>query len=354
MKGKYLAPSELLRLQKQTGRSYWDLIGRPLYDEGKDEEKASSGQISALQQLLSDTLDTKYIIPNNIPNIAPLNYADRYGLTGDIALDGRMARFKGGKTNDDSLADMIIDLEGFLARPKDIGDGKITIGSGLTDPKYTRKGYITEQENRIAVLNEIAERRNRLSKTIPNWNELPDSARNALISYDYNYPISRKSSPKLLKAAANRDWNGVAKNMDAGWNMAGFKKGLRARRLKERELFLSELDPSALAGYNPKEVQPVRKINPNVTTYNESLPWLKKISLQELQRIAPKWNPPSYKLPSAMSIQESVYNPDIPESINRSSATATYPRTTVLPSILEYIGQQQKLFNSSPLFKPAL
>ena len=30
--------------------------------------------------------------------------------------------------------------------------------------------------------------------------------------------------------------------MDAGWNQEGFKEGLRDRRLKERALFLSELN----------------------------------------------------------------------------------------------------------------
>lgn len=65
MKGKYLRPSELLRLQRETGKSYWDLIGRPLYDDGKDvseedSQQATPDQISALQYLIGQELDKGY------------------------------------------------------------------------------------------------------------------------------------------------------------------------------------------------------------------------------------------------------------------------------------------------------
>ena len=39
MKGKYIKPSELLKLQQETGKSYWDLIGRPLGKKPKDPAK---------------------------------------------------------------------------------------------------------------------------------------------------------------------------------------------------------------------------------------------------------------------------------------------------------------------------
>ena len=43
------------------------------------------------------------------------------------------------KTRDyNSLADFIIQEEVFLDKPTNIGDGKITLGFGLTDPKWHR------------------------------------------------------------------------------------------------------------------------------------------------------------------------------------------------------------------------
>jgi hypothetical protein len=30
MRGNYISPSELLQAQRETGKSYWDLIGQPL------------------------------------------------------------------------------------------------------------------------------------------------------------------------------------------------------------------------------------------------------------------------------------------------------------------------------------
>lgn len=61
---------------------------------------------------------------------------------------------------DDELIDWVIREEGFLTAPRDIGDGKMTIGSGLTDPKwhtlYRKRGNKwSEEDNRKAVREEL-------------------------------------------------------------------------------------------------------------------------------------------------------------------------------------------------------
>lgn len=369
MKGKYLAPSELLKLQKQTGRSYWDLIGRPLYDEGKDEEKASSGQISALQQLLSNGIDNKYLIPNNIPTTSPLNYDDRYGLTGDMLWDAsnpRISKFKGGKTeetiserdlynkllklgfdrnsalgiignamqessmryniagtsysgllqNHKSLRAAIEDLYGGygldqqLQYVSDWADGTETIKKGrhrgvtsLYSGKYKKRGYKTPEEAAIAFM-KMYER-----PVILNKNK-------QIIGYQ-----NQKERVKFANRAAKLLGDIAESNYTA--------------------------EPTPAPSY-------IQRAPQRTLGYKSFSPWFNILSEDELRQMTPRWNPPSYKLPSPMSIQESAYNANIPDYINRSSATAVYPRTTVLPSILEYIGRQQKIFNSSPLFKPAL
>lgn len=224
--------------------------GRPIaFDEGKDQEGGKENDPAlraALEYAISLKLDEfdegkdKPMI-DYIKEDSPLSYGKYYDVTGDPAIDAMLPRFTGGKNPDDELADMIIGFEGFLPTPKDIGDGKMTIGSGLTADKWVNKGRISQEENRQAVLSEIAERRARLRDTIPGFDGLPSSAQSALISYDYNFPITKKSSPKFLEAMRNQDYRAAAKQMDAGINMKGFSKGLAKRRRKEQNLFLKDL-----------------------------------------------------------------------------------------------------------------
>lgn len=234
MKGKYIKPSELLKLQKETGKSYWDLIGRPLGKKPKDPAKDVIDEYDPVQR-------------------------EALRMQIESALD--YPQYKSGKSskvktwNDNDVADLIIGFEGFLPHAKDIGDGKITIGSGLTNPKYTRFGTITPEQNRRFVLEEIAARKARLSRNVPGWNTLPGSAKAALLSYDYGWMVDRKTSPKMMKALQDKNWLEVSNQMNAGWNMKKFKKGLRKRRTQERNLFLSDL-------YRPAPLKPIQTVSP--------------------------------------------------------------------------------------------
>ena len=65
MRSNYLRPSELLKMQRETGKSYWDLIGRPLYDEGKDE--GTREEAEALRYSLGVKLDNMPQIYDPLP-----------------------------------------------------------------------------------------------------------------------------------------------------------------------------------------------------------------------------------------------------------------------------------------------
>lgn len=152
----------------------------------------------------------------------------------------------GGNTNDADLVDWIIKEEGFNKKPEDIGDGKMTLGSGLTSKKwhdlYRKRGNKwSAEDNRMAVAEEVANRRRWAEKTIPNWEALPDSSQKALLSYKYNYDFTPTNSPKLFKALADSDFREAAKQMDATSKDPKFKEGLMKRRLREQEWFLSDL-----------------------------------------------------------------------------------------------------------------
>ena len=149
-----------------------------------------------------------------------------------------------GTSTDDDLVDWIIREEGFLAKPKDIGDGKITLGSGLTAQKwhdlYKKRGNKwTETDNRKAVAEEVANRRKWAESNIPNWDTLPSSSQKALLSYKYNYDFNASNSPKLFKALKDSNLYEAARQMDATSKDPKFRKGLQARRQREQNWFLS-------------------------------------------------------------------------------------------------------------------
>ena len=121
---------------------------------------------------------------------------------------------RGGNTDED-LVDWIIREEGFLANPKDIGDGVMTLGSGLTAKKwhdlYKKRGNKwSKEDNRRAVAEEVANRRRWAEANIPNWDSLPKSSQKALLSYKYNYDFTKDNSPKLFKALEDSNLQEVA------------------------------------------------------------------------------------------------------------------------------------------------
>lgn len=256
MKGRYKRPSELLQEQRKTGKSYWDLIGRPLYDEGKDEQQefkpATDNQIQALQYLMSLNIDSydegkDALVPETIPQNAPLSYSDYYGITGDLGIDAGyqvntqpINKYAKGKDPYAEAMDLITGFEGFEAKRYNDSKGVPTIGYGTTDPRWVNKGVITEAQARQAMREYLVAEDARLAGIIHGWNELPDTAKNALRSYNYNFQIGRKSSPKFLQAMRNRDYNEAMLQLDAGWNDTE-NSGLRKRREIERELFIRDL-----------------------------------------------------------------------------------------------------------------
>ena len=81
MKGKYIKPSELLKLQQETGKSYWDLIGRPLGKKPKDPAKDvvdeyDPVQREALRMQIESALDYPQYKGGKSPKIKTWNDND--------------------------------------------------------------------------------------------------------------------------------------------------------------------------------------------------------------------------------------------------------------------------------------
>lgn len=175
-----------------------------------------------------------------------IGVAVKRGYTNLSDIKDKYNEFAEGGNTDDDLVDWIIREEGFIGSPQDIGDGKMTIGSGLTAQKwhdqYKRNGNKwTIDDNRRAVKEEVANRRKWAEKNIPNWDSLPSSSQKALLSYKYNYDFNRANSPKLFKALADSNLQEAARQMDATSSNAVFRKGLQSRRQREQEWFLRDV-----------------------------------------------------------------------------------------------------------------
>ena len=141
--------------------------------------------------------------------------------------------------DDTDVIDSLRNWEGFIPHPRDIGDGVLTLGSGLTNPKWIKQ-YIaqgntwSEKDNRKAMIEEVAGRRKRLEELVPRWNEYPEDFQKALISYYYNYEFNRANSPKMFEAMDRFDLPEVINQMDASSKNPDLKTGVDIRRAKER------------------------------------------------------------------------------------------------------------------------
>lgn len=240
MKGNYLRPSELLKMQRETGKSYWDLIGRPLYDEGKDE--GTREEAEALRYSLGVKLD-------NMPQIYdPLPMYEG-------GKDSGLHKYK-------SSEDFIADYESFEPKAYKKGDDPWTIGYGTTDKKWVRRGTITEPQARQALREYVRSNRPEILKRVKNYNDLPDSAKMVLDDIMYNIgPGGFASSKKFLAAVNEGRWGDAVKEMDWDNNDPMFGRGARRRNAARGRLWMRDFNKGPVKPAPipvPKaEVQPV-------------------------------------------------------------------------------------------------
>lgn len=211
-----------------------------------------------------------------------------------------MARKTKYSVVDDELIDWIIKEEGFLDKPTDIGDGKVTIGSGLTDPKwidkYKKKGYWSKEDNRKAVAEELQKRSEWAEDTLPNWGSLPANTKKAMLSYKYNYDFTRENSPKLFGAMESGNFIEAVRQMDATSKNPKFKKGLQDRRDREQQWGLQGLfeKPTLDSSYEYPDattlVNPYTAKIQNITFTDQYVPTSPAYNLVEADKVSAEIN----------------------------------------------------------------
>lgn len=149
---------------------------------------------------------------------------------------------------DDAVA-LICEFEGFRATVYDDGVGVATIGYGSTFYLDGRSvswndGPITEPQAR-KMMEQIAEERfwNVLKTTIPNWEEMTNGQRGALLSFAYNLGAHFYGSPGFNTVSAclrDRAWDEIPNAFRLYVNPGtAVEAGLRRRREAEIKLWLS-------------------------------------------------------------------------------------------------------------------
>ena len=356
MRGKYTRPSELLKLQKETGKSYWDLIGRPLYDEGKDvevpvQEVEDPNITAAIKYAMNLKIDNalqsgfdsgKDNVAGNynfnaIPQISPnagLSYDNYYDkITGDLFMDinQKVPTYKKGKDDYLNAPDFISHYEGFRDTVYQNKGDKPTVGYGNTEEENIqyarRKGKITVEEGKQMLQKHLNDTViPQLQKNIPGYANMPEQAQWVLQDILYNVGTGGlfRKSPKFMKAIREGNWEEAARHMDWDNNKPGYSKGARDRNAERQRVW-----------------------NNAWSSKNKTYPK----NVEEMMENTPQFNPQVVKYPVSYNLlpQDAKYDPTVPKSINKDSGVLTWPRSVAVPNIID---SYNKLWQDSPVIKP--
>ena len=333
--------------------------GRPVkFDDGKDVNKEPK-EDPALRAALKAAIDYKLSLDydkydegkdvagsynfnaiHKVAQNAPLSYGSYYDLTGDFIMDNRLPKYKKGKESYESATDFITHYEGRKDSVyKNPGEDFWTGGYGTTDKKWTSRwrklGKVPEAEARKAMTEHLTDTViPQLRKNIPGYDKMPEQAQWVLQDILYNVGEGNlfKLSPNFMRAIKKGDWAGAAAQMDWDNNKKGYETGARDRNAERQRIWNSawgiDTTPAVTLKANTKQVvshpfEPVEKYNPPAayTEVNQLLP------------------------------SQAAYNPSVPASINKDAGTATWPRNTFLPSVIDVYNSMWG-DGTTPLKKP--
>lgn len=164
---------------------------------------------------------------------------------------------KGGYKPSQKIKDYIKKTEAFRSDWYDDSGGVQTVGYGFTGKKFQEQypnGMTREQADKEfeKVISKFADS---LAVLTPNFEKLSQNQKDALLSYIYNIgPGNYQKSRGLQDALQKEDWEGVARNINAGYNNTKLP-GLRKRRDYERTLFLGDTPVSTTPSSSNQEAR---------------------------------------------------------------------------------------------------
>ncbi len=214
----------------------------------------------------------------------PTEFRERFKAykEGKMPYENGLPKYIGGKDPYEDFVDAVIKEEGFLSKPKDIGDGKTTIGSGLTAQKwidqYNKKGVWSAADNRTAVKEELNNTAKYLRQLFPNYDQLPESAKHVLMDIGYNVgsgTLSASKSPKFVKAVRSGNWLEAMNQMDWGNNQVDSQgrpfRGLRERNKRRQEAWAQAFGLRGRYNIPEQEIKQYTSV-PDAVAVNQIIP----------------------------------------------------------------------------------
>lgn len=175
------------------------------------------------------------------------------------------------KTGLQKTMDLLKKYEGFSDSVYLDGKRIPTIGYGFTDSTLVKKGKITRKEADEILKKEIANRYLTLKGILPNFENLSDDSKAALISYHFNYPKGFSGDTRFMKYWTAGDYENAIREIDAGMNDKN-NPGLRTRRLEEQGMLkqdpyfgiVTKQTPDGINIMNMPDGNKVMKISPRM------------------------------------------------------------------------------------------
>lgn len=210
----------------------------------------------------------------------PTEFRERFAKwkAGDKVYEAGLPKYNSGKEGAESdyerFVDNLIQVEGYNEKPTDIGDGKMTLGSGLTGKKwhdlYKKRGNVwSRADNRYAVKSELDSNRSTITNVLPEYNSYPEGLKRVLDDIQYNTgAISEKLSPKFVRAMREHNWEEAINQMDWGNNDPVFGGGLRKRNAWRAAEFRKIL-PELTRNRQIRPISFIREASNNINNYIE-------------------------------------------------------------------------------------
>lgn len=246
----------------------------------------------------------------------PTEFRKRFALRkqGKMPYKNGLPVYKDG-TDGENVVDSIIREEGFLSRPTNIGDGKQTIGSGLTKKKwidaYYKKGKWTREDNRAAVVEEIDGIVKHLKRVVPNYDNLPTPMQDTLIDIQYNTgALNKKKSPNFMRMLERGEYEKASRAMNWGWKQYDQFPGLKQRNIRRQDKWTQGLKEMEQGPANPK-------------------------ILQRVIEQAPVYTPPVIKPASNITYDEYYTTPIAPQKVSIHSSAQSPSYVIPIPDVAQ-------------------
>ena len=266
------------------------------YDEGKDV--AGSYNFNAIQKVAQN---------------APLSYGSYYDLTGDVNMDNMLPKYDKGKSTTNRTDAFVQQMSPLVY--------KEILNAGIANPDRVHD-YMMRQlawESTYGTSN-VARRQHNYGGV--GWNGK---------TY-FTYKTDEDFVKDYVSLMNRRYKEALAADTIQGYGAALKKRGYYEDSLEHYTSNLANMNSLS------RSVAAHKKANPNLyTSQYIARPKSTTTSITEsLQQDTDKFTPqPVYRQKTAVLPQQMEYDPSVPEYINKDTGVATWPRTTVLPNIID-------------------